>query len=189
MTWMDRTRRTSFRATAGGLAMGWLTMTALLTAWSVATAAVKDLTNAFVGWPILFGFVGFVCLLGMAVISPVWWLGHRIGLRTRASAMALGALAGGLAGFALNRLRLALPEFRDDREYELAVGHEVPLLAVEDGHLTIAGWLMMVQETVPIIIASVVAAAVIWRVAYGSRSTTARPRPIADQDSVGRLRT
>ncbi|MDO8295396.1 MAG: hypothetical protein Q7T19_03040 [Caulobacter sp.] len=169
MTWMDRSRRTSFRATAAGLAMGWLILTALLTAWAVATAAVKDPANAFVGWPILFGIVGFNCLLGMVAIGPVWWLGHRIGLRTRRAAMTLGALAGGLFGLAAYRLTLSLPEVRDDREYELATGHPVPPLALMDGHLTGAGWAMAIQFALPVVFAGMLAAAVVWRFAYGAQ--------------------
>ncbi len=147
MTWMDRTRRTSFRATAGGLAMGWLTMTALLTAWSVATAAVKDLTNAFVGWPIKFGMIGFVCLLGMVAISPALWLGHAVGLRTRNAAMTLGALAGGLFGLAAFGLASSLPDWRDDRET--------------------VGWAMAIQLALPTAVAGMLAAAVAWRIVYG----------------------
>lgn len=171
MSWMDRTRRTSFRATVGGMAMGWLTMTALLTVWSVATMAVKDLTSAFVGWPIRFGVIGFVCLLGMVAISPVWWLGHHIGLRTRRAAMTLGALAGGLFAMATFRLVSSLPDFRDDREYELATGHPVPPLALVDGHLTGAGWAMAIQFALPVVFAGMLAAAVAWRFAYGPRAT------------------
>jgi hypothetical protein len=178
MSWMDRTRRTSFRATVGGIAAGWLTMTALLTVWAVATAAVKDLANAFVGWPIKFGIIGFVCLSGMVAISPVWWLGHRMGLRTRRAAMTLGAVAGGLFALAVFRLQLSLPEGRDDREYELAVGHPVPPLALIDGHLTGAGWAMAIQFALPVVFAGLLAAAVAWRFAYGPHRRTLTDRAV-----------
>lgn len=147
MSWIDRTRRTSFRATVGGLAMGWLTMTALLTVWSVATMAVKDLTSAFVGWPIRFGVTGFVCLLGVVAISPVWWLGHQVGLRTRTAAMTLGALGGGLFALAAFGLASILPDWRDDHEA--------------------AGWAIAIQIALPTAVAGMLAAAVAWRIAYG----------------------
>lgn len=127
--------------------MGWLTMTALLTVWSVATMAVKDLSSAFVGWPIRFGVIGFVCLLGVVAISPVWWLGHKVGLRTRRAAMTLGALAGGLFALAAFGLASSLPDWRDDHEP--------------------AGWAMAVQIALPSAIAGMLAAAVAWRIAYG----------------------
>lgn len=150
MTWRDRTRRTSFRATAGGLAMGWLAMTMLLTAWTVATAAVKDLAIAFVGWPIRFGLIGFACLLEMVVISPALWLGHRVGLRTRKAAMTLGALAGGLFGLAAFGLALSLPDWRDDRD------------AID--------WAIAIQLALPTAVGGMLAAAVAWPIVYGVKT-------------------
>lgn len=171
MTWIERTGRTSFRAAIAGLAMGWLTLTTALTAWAVATAAMKDLAGAFVGWPVLFGLIGFNCLLGVVAISPVWWLVHQVGLRTRGAAMTTGALAGGLFGLAAFRLASSLPRWRDDREYALATGHPVPPLALVDGHLTGAGWAMAIQFALPVVFAGALAASVAWRFAYAPRAT------------------
>lgn len=116
-------------------------------------------------WPIVFALAALVWLVGLIVFAaPLWALMHGRGMRRLSHAIIIGSALGFVAslGFQTEGFGM-LSEQAAGYSSEFGDGHGI---FEKDGVTTGYGWWVAAKGSAVVALASAIAAAVIWRVAY-----------------------